>query len=485
MLLAESAVICAAALGAALALTALTLAALAPVIETQLGRPAPRGTSSIAVDSTVLVATGAISVIVALMLSLAPLLMARDRQLTDALRQDGRGTGAGPSMRRMRSALIAFELAGSLVLLAGCGLMIRSTVEMLHTDLGFRAAGLVRTRIVMRARQYPDRAAYRRIYGQLADRVSAVTGSPVVFTNWPPFTITPRLLIEKEAGGDAVPARTLGVSAGYFSMHGVRIRQGRDFTAAEASAAESVAVISETLSRSLWPDGDAIGKRARGVEQTQGGSTPGPWRTIVGIAADVRQTYEDNDRNDFYTPMMPENRFGSFYLQTRQPVSLLLESVKTAVAGIDRDATVNEPRPVPAEDQRLSGTGFMTSLLTGFAGVALFLAMMGIYGATAYTVQQRRKEIAVRVALGASSRTVSWMFLREAALVLGTGTAGGLLCAVPVSRALRDQVYGVESFDPLTYAVACTLLIGTALAAVWWPSRRAAMGNPTAALNTN
>jgi predicted permease len=388
-------------------------------------------------------------------------------------------------MRRMRSALIAFELGGSLVLLACCGLMIGSALQMMHTDLGFKADGLVRTRVVLRARKYPDGAAYRRFYEHLADRVSAVTGSPVVFTNWPPFTITPKLLIEKEAGGDAVRAGTLGVSAGYFSMHGVYIRQGRDFTAAEASAAEPVAVISETLSNSLWPDGGALGKRVRGVEQTQGGSTPGPWRTIVGIAADVRQTYDDVDRKDFYTPMLPDIRFGSFYLRTRQPMPSLLEALKMAVAGIDRDAIVNEPRPAPAEDQRLSGTRFMSLLLTAFAAIALFLAMLGIYGATAYTVQQRRKEIAVRVALGASSRTVSWMFLREAALVLGMGMAGGLLCVVPVSRMLRNQVYGVESFDSLTYTVACTLLIGTGLAAVWWPARRAAMGNPSTALNTN
>ena len=277
-----------------IAITAFLLAALAPLIETQLGRPAPSA-SGITIDTTVLLIVGGIGLLVAVALSLAPL-TSWGRGLTNALRQDGRVASEGRTMRRLRSGLIAFEIAGSLVLLVGCGLMIRSVLNMMSTDFGFDADGLSRSRIMLRARNYPDAAAYRLFHQRFAGRVSDATGSTVVFSSWATFVPPPTHLIQTDERDAGLNAGAISVSAGYFSTLGIDVRQGREFTAQEASAEAPVAVISETLARRLWPDGSAVGRRARGVEQTAGGSSPGPWRTVIGIVGDVRQTYDDVDR---------------------------------------------------------------------------------------------------------------------------------------------------------------------------------------------
>jgi hypothetical protein len=380
--------------------------------------------------------------------------------------------------------LIAFEIAGSLVLLIGCGLMIRSAVNMMATDLGFDADGLVKSRIMLRARNYPDAAAYRLFHERFARRVSDATGSAVVFSSWPPFVPPPTHLIEP-AEGDAVSGGAIAVSAGYFSAFGIALRQGREFTADEASAEAPVAVVSETLASRLWPGGGVAGRRVRSVEQTPGGSTPGPWRTVVGIAGDVRQTYDDADRSDFYMPRTPDGRFGTFYLRTGRPAPRLFEDFQRAAAGIDRDAVINPPGLVAGDDQALAGTRFLTLLLTAFAAVAAFLAMLGIYGVTAYGVQQRHKELAIRVALGASERAVVRVFMREGAILLGGGTAAGLIGGIALSRVLRYQVFGVQGFDVSTYVVACALLSAAGLTAVFLAARRAALTDPVRTLNAS
>jgi len=482
MLLAETSLICVAALGLGVALTALVLGALAPLVERQLGRQAPND-SGIAIDSAVLLIVGAVGVLVTVALSLAPLWSAR-RGLTNALQQDARVATEGRSMRRLRSGLIAFEIAGSVVLLVGCGLMIRSAVEMLGTDLGFNPHGLRASRIMLRARNYTHPAAYRQFHERFAARVQELTGASVVFSSWPPFVPPPSHLIEPDAGSASVTGGAIAVSAGYFSTFGIQMRQGREFTAHEASAEGPVAILSETLARRLWRDGNALGRRVRGIEQTQGGSTPGPWRTVIGIASDVRQEYDDRDQGDFYTPRTPDGRFGSFYIRSGRPAPFLYETFQGAAAEIDRDAVINRPREVAGDNHALAGTRFLTVLLTAFAAVTTLLAMLGIYGVTAYAVQQRQKEVAIRIALGASDHAVVRLFLREGILLLGVGTAAGLLGGALLFRVLRYELFGVGRFDAPTWLLACALLLSAGLIAVFWAARRASLANPVTALNT-
>jgi hypothetical protein len=386
-------------------------------------------------------------------------------------------------MRRVRRGLIAFEVAGSLVLLVGCGLMVRSVVQMMATDLGFEPRGLSASRIMLRARNYPDAAAYRRFHERFASELSSSAGAPVVFSTWPPFVPAPSAVIEPERGATSAPGGSIGVSAGYFEAFGIPLRQGREFTREEASTGAAVAVVSESLARRLWPVEGPLGHRVRSVEQTPSGATPGPWRTIVGVAADVRQAYDDTERGDFYTPRTPDGRFGTFYVRTDRPAVPLFDDLRRVAAGIDRDAVVNPPRLLAGDDHALAQMRFTSYLLTGFAAGAAGLAMLGIYGVTSYGVQQRRKEIAIRIALGASERAVVGIFVREGAWLLGVGTGAGVLAGIGVSWVLRHRVFGVGPFDPATYLIAWLLLVGAGLAAAAWGARAAALGHPVAALN--
>ena len=144
----------------------------------------------------------------------------------------------------------------------------------------------------------------------------------MVFSSWPPFVEAPERRVETEA--TAASAGTIAVSPGYFSVFRIAMRQGREFADTDASGAEPVAVISDTLARQLFPTGPALGQRVRVVEQTPDGAAAGPWRTVIGLAADVRQTYDDANRADFYTPKIPDGRYGTFYLRTSRPPALLL-----------------------------------------------------------------------------------------------------------------------------------------------------------------
>jgi hypothetical protein len=283
--------------------------------------------------------------------------------------------------------------------------------------------------------------------------------------------------------GAAADAGAIGVSAGYFATFSIPIRVGREFTTAESAGETPLAVVSETLARRLWPAEPALGKVVRAIEQTPAGPTPGPWRTVVGIARDVRQTYDDAATADFYTPRMPDGRFGTFYVRTSLSPPLLFDHLRGVAAEIDPNAIVNPPRMVSGDDQALAGTRFLTILLSVFAAVAAFLAMLGIYGATAYAVQQRRKEVAIRLALGATTGAVVRIFVRDGAVLLGLGTTAGLIGGVALARTLRHQVFAVHGFDPLTFAVAATLLLAAGFLAIFRGARAAAHTDPASALN--
>jgi predicted permease len=480
MLLAETSLLCGTTLVCGVGLTALALGTVAPLVERELGRPAP-GAAGITLDATVLAIVGGVSLIAAVLLSLVPM-SSWGRRLTNALGHDARIATEGRLIRRLRAGLIAFEIAGALVLLVGCGLMVRSVVQMLSTDLGFEARGLSASRIMLRARHYPDAAAFRRFHERFAQDLAATTGSLVAFSSWPPFVPPPEHLIESDAAS-APTAGAIAVSAGYFRVFQIPVREGRHFTAAEASTEAPVAIVSESLARRLWPGASALGRRVRNVERTQGGDRPGPWRTVIGVAGDVRQTYDDDVRRDFYWPRTPDGRYGTFYVRTARPGPRLFGDVQRVAAGIDPDAVINQPRLVANENQALAGTRFMTVLLSAFAGGAALLAMLGIYGVTAYAMQQRRKEIAIRVALGATNRAVTAIFLRQGAWLLGAGIGAGVAGGLLMSRFLRHQVFGVGSFDPLTYAAATLLLAAAGLAAVLWAARSAMARHPLRALN--
>jgi len=495
MLVAESCLICGAALALGLALTGSTLRLLAPLIEERLGRDAPGGASAIALDPTVLLVAVAAGVLVAMTLSFIPLLTPWERRLADTLRREGKSGTDGPAMRRLRSSLIALEVAASFALLVGCGLMIRTVVNMARADLGFRTERVERARVALPSRTYPDPQTFLRFYDRLNERLSSLSNSPYALTNFIPFYEYPKQDVEVDAdfgksNDYRLNASVMAVSDSYFGMLGVNLRQGRGFTSADREGAEPVAVISETLARRLWPYGSVgesvIGRRIRAADQPDR-NVVAVWRTIVGVVRDVRQTHTDNDLSDIYIPFFQApSRYAPLYVKTDRPLSSWLESLRAAVAEIDPQVLVSGSSSLETEAGRqLAGPKFLMALLTGFALFAALLAVLGIYGVTAYAVRQREREIAIRVAVGASPGAIIRMYLKEGGLTLAVGIGCGMFGAVAVARMLENQLHGVKSFDIATLLGASAFMVLTGLLAIWRPAGRAADRNPIASLNEN
>jgi putative ABC transport system permease protein len=485
MLGAEAGLVCSAALAAGLLLAGLTVGLIAPNVESQLGRPAPGGTASIAIDSTVVLIAGGVAAVVALSLAFVPALAPWQRRLASTLRRAGRGGTDGLSMRRLRASLIALEVAGSLALLVGCGLMIRSVVGMLRGDLGFSTARIVRASIVFPGRAYPDHAARSQFYRRLVERVGTLSDSPVALTSWPPYFETPRETLELPGGDSRGRVGVVSVGPGYFATLNVPVRRGRAFTDADGPGAEPVAVVSEALARRLWPDGGAIGRSIRAVPDAMPGSAPAAWRTVVGVVGDVRQTHGDEELDDVYLPFLQTTfeRFVTFYFRSDRPVPELLANLRTVLAEADPRVVVRGLQRMSDEDRQLAGTTFLTSLSAGFAGFAVILALLGLYGVTAYSVQQRRREIAIRVALGATAQGIAALFLRDTGRVLGIGLVCGVAGAVAVVKLLQNRVTGVGAFDLTTLVIAGGVMAAAGLLATWLPARGAAGRSPITSLN--
>jgi predicted permease len=478
MLIVESTMLVGAGAAIGLAASLALLRTLAPSIEEQLGRPSPR-IDGFGVDSTVIGVTAAICLAIVMVIALMPL-AAWSRRLVTSLRQNVRISTDGRVSQRLRQTLIAFEVAGSLVLLIGCGLLLRSVNAMVTMNLGFDDGDLVHARVMLKAGKYADGDAASQVHAGVAARIAAATGSPVAFSTWPPFVVAPDRRIDTDTA--STTAGMISVTPGYFSLFHIPVRAGQDFTNADLAPGASVAIVSETLASRLWPPGTAVGRRVRLVDETPRGLAPDVWRTVIGVAGDVRQGYGDPQTADFYRPKMPDSQYGTFYLRSARPMGPLIADIRAAAATVDPDVVIGQSRAVVDDDRALGSARRLSTLLLGFAAMSMFLAMLGIYGVTAYAVAQRHKEIAIRSALGASAGTIVWQFMRQGAFLLAIGSAIGVGGGVVLSRGLSSQVFGVERLDALTSVVASGVLIGVGLLSVWGPARRAARVEPVRAL---
>jgi predicted permease len=486
LLMAESGLLCVVALLLVLGLTRTALRLLAPLIESQLGRPAPGGVSAITLDGTVVLAVAITGVVIAFSLCLIPLTTPWRRRLAQTLHGAGRHGTDGTSMARVRSVLIGFELAGSLVLLVGCGLMLRSVLEMAQADLGFRTDDVVRVRVVIPEQAYADASTRYAFYDRVTERAAALARARVALTSWPPFAESMSMPLVADGSADLKPTGgIITVGPDYFTVLGTSIRDGRAFTRADRLGAEPVAIVSETLARRLWPGQRAVGHRIRAVEGAGRSQPVATWRTVVGVAQDVRQTYGDPELGDVYLPFyqIPPERFGTFYLQTAMSAVAVESQLRSAIAESDPMAIVRGAGSVESENRQLAGTRFLTLMLSAFGALAAILAVVGMYGAIAYAVLQRRREFAIRIALGATRQAVTRLSMRTGGLVVACGLAAGVLAASGAGRVLRSRLYGVPAFDVWTILAACVLMGGAGLVAVWWPARRAASVDPVTILS--
>jgi putative ABC transport system permease protein len=433
----------------------------------------------------------AIALVSSAFFGVAPALRVSRSDVQAGLREGGRGSTGG-LRDRARAGLIVAEVALSLLLLFGAGLLIRSAIALQRTNPGFDPRGVLSARMTLPQTSYTDPARIVETLRRIGDAAGAIPGaSSAAITSYAAMGSGGGSNGLVPEGQDSTVKNriisTLRVATpGFFATMGVPIVRGRNFNDVDRAGGQGVMIVSERLAALAFPGRDPIGKRISCC-------VPGPdaLRIVVGVAGDIRSRGPAiAPVPEFYLPLTqaPDvvwNWFRTVYLVVRTPgePSALIKPLNAAVARIDPDLPLFDVRTM---EQRLSGTlataRFNTLLLSLLGAIGLLLAASGIYGVIAYFVSQRTQEIGVRIALGATPGAVMRLILGQAMRPVAIGTAIGLGVALASSRVLAGQLFGVSRSDPLTVAAVVATLIGVALVASAVPARRAAAVDPTRAL---
>jgi len=483
--LAESAILCGIALAISLTLTTWIVSGLMPRIETSLGRVVPGGDAGGALGWFVagLVAAGAGVVILVILLTT---MVALRRHMAIGLRSHARAGGDGPVVRWARAGLVSLQIGGSIALLVGCGLMVRTAMGLLGVDLGITTTGVVRTRVALPAGGDQGHEARLSFYDRLTAIITDRPGTQIAFANWPLF-VEPARVQEVEYSGEAMVSTrsaVTAVSAGYTEVLGIPVLEGRGFGSGDRVGSAPVALVSTSLARRLWPAGHAVGQRLRTADRAQAGEPVGPWRLVVGVVGDVRQTPMDSDLADVYVPFFQVPlQFASVMIRSTDTPSIWLQTMREALGRIDPHVLAGVPTSLDVErDRLLAGRRLLAWMLSGFAAFATFLTVLGVYGVTAHAARQRESEVALRLALGATPRQVSRLFFAETSRVVGAGIAVGVVGAGLVGRVLKSQLHQLSSFDPATVGATMAVMSMAALVAAWVPVRRVARQSPARVL---
>jgi predicted permease len=446
----------------------------------------------VGIDSRVLLFTVLLSVCSGILFGLAPALRVSRLDLNATLKDASRGSagtsavwGHGNNVRRL---LVVSELALSVVLLIGAGLLIRSFARLQNVSPGFNAQNVLTFDLTMTGRKYGDKQAILNTYRQLWDRlehvpeVSAaggVTSLPLSQAYaWTPITVEGRTPLP---GEKFLNADERIVGGHYFEAMGIPLRRGRFFNQQDDASKPRVVLVDEYMAEQVWPGQDPIGKRIHIVEL----KSDDPWQTVVGVVGRVKQDALDSDpRIAFYLPQTQyPTRAMTVALRSGNDPSGVLSAVKNELRKLDADLPMYYVRTMQQRvDESLARRRFSRLLLAVFAGVALALAAIGIYGVMAYLVNQGTREIGIRVALGATRRNIVSLVVRQGMTLGLSGVAIGLAGAFLLTRLIRSLLFGVEATDPVTF-VGIALLLGlVALLASYIPARRASRVDPLVAL---
>jgi len=439
------------------------------------------------VDSAVLGFTLAVSVLTGLLFGAAPAFEASRRAIRDALSRNMRvaaGTGGG-----LRSALAVAEIALALVLLTGAGLMLKSLWRLQAVDPGFKPESVLTMTVTLPDAVYREPADVKAFYGRVLEKLASVPGVTVsAAVNWLPLEgmlTRGDLTIENGHFPPAYAVDKLVVSPDYFRTMGIRLLSGRDFSSRDTPDAPHVALVGQSAARTLWPGEDPVGKRI----SESGSARAKDWYTIVGVVSEVRQFSLARSANPavyFPYPQSPHPGWlphVSFVARTATDARQVAPGMRAAIRAVDADQPVERMTSMPdLIAATASDRAFQARLLALFAALALALAAIGVYAVLAYAVSLRTREIGIRMALGAASRDVLRMVLMRtfalAACGLSLGTAGALFA----SKALARMLYEVKPHDAPTMIAVAGILGAAALAAGWFPARRASRVDPAVSL---
>ena len=436
-------------------------------------------------DARVLLFTLTVSLLTSLLAGIFPAITVSRVNLTDFLASAG-GRGGSSAGTRVQSALIVFESALVVVLLAGAGLLIRSYINVESVDTGF-SQSTVTTNIQFdhRYSQGPQRSAFiRNLLARLqqlpgVQAAGAVNHLPLSNTESIGFFVVDGYPNQKDQ-----LAQGCVVTRDYFSAMRIPMVAGRSFNDADRPMSQHLVIINQSFAQKYFAGRNPIGgKVGPGDPQTPG--TPVDWKTVIGVLADVRHTSLEKPA----TPQIyafDDNLDGGFVaVCSSLPPSIVAGEIRSALYSLDANLPVSEIQTMGDLVSVASARRrFQSSLLTAFAGIALFLALVGLYGLMAYSVGRRTREVGIRMALGAQRLDVVKLVLKKAALLLGLGLVCGLGCAWFATRALQSFLFGIGQHDPITIASVCLLLVVCGSIAAFIPARRAASIDPVQALRS-
>jgi putative ABC transport system permease protein len=447
--------------------------------------------SEIGIDATVLLVTLLVSILTGVIFGLAPLLHLAMKNV-HALLKDAAGSASGSgAAQNFRRGLVAFEIGSAMLLLICCGLMVRAFWKLQEVDIGLNARGANSMRVTLPRAAYSDNQKIENLWSRLQERIIHLPGvqSAALVSGLPPARRVDANDTEIEGfvpkpGG---PIQNVdfyqSVSEGYFETMGIRLIEGRFFTASDAGGAPNVAIVNQTMARMFWGNDSPLGHRVR-----PSGLNSQEWCTVVGVVADVKNAGIDKPTgSEIYLPYRQPygaGRVGMYVMLRGKNDSLdLAGAVRRELRDLDPTlpiSSVFSMEEVLSKAQ--SRPRFLTLLLTVFSGVALALALVGIYGVLSYLVARRSKEFGLRMALGAPRPHVLGLVLKQGAMLALAGVGIGLLTALAFTRVMSSLLYGVKTIDPLTFIVMPLALAAVAMLASYVPARRATKVDPMVAL---
>jgi putative ABC transport system permease protein len=445
----------------------------------------------VGLDASVLLFTLGVSFLTGLLFGLAPALQASKPDFNEALKEGGRGSTEGLSRNRVRSLLVVVEVALSLVLLIGAGLMIKSFYQLLNVNPGFEPDHVLTASFSLPPVKYPGAEQQAAFFQQLVERVRALPGvQSAAFVNPLPLSnnmIQNILTIEgrpPQAPGERLITNTRIASADYIQTMGIPIKRGRAFNEHDGKDGPTVFLVNETFVQRYFPNEDPIGKRIK-VSIRPSPDKPDANGEIVGVVGDVKhQTLDKEAGPESYVPAASfAESYMTLVARTSSDPAALTSALRGAVQEIDREQPVYEIQTMNQVLAHSVATRRFNMLLLGiFAAVALILAGVGIFGVMNYSVTQRTHEIGIRMALGAQHSDVLRMIVGQGMILTIIGVAVGLATAFMLTRVMVGLLYGVSATDPLTFAGVSVLLSAVALLACYIPARRATKVDPMVAL---
>ena len=451
--------------------------------------------ADVQIDWRVLAFTAVVAVVTGLAFGLAPALHASRTGLTDSLKTGGRGAASSVS-QRLRRALVVGEIAFAVLLVIAAGLLVRSFWALSHVNAGFQAEHVMTARITPSQPFCSDGARCLTFCRQVLDRIRAspgVSGAALVNTLPLDGRVAKRSLnLEGRTVPEAENAPLFWlnvVTPEYLRVMSIPVLSGRAFTEADLSGNPAVAIVPRATARRFWTEDSAVGKRIRFVGENH-------WHTVVGVAGDVRAHDLRQDVPDFiagavYVPYGPRATLED----GRIPVEMTIVAMTTtdaprfeaalrqAIAGLSQEIPVSDVQTMGATvSGAVASPASVTTLFVAFAGLALVLGVIGIYGVLSFLVSKRTREIGIRIALGAQRRDVFQSVMKEGAQLALAGVAIGVAAAAAVTRVLARELYGVGTTDPVTYAVVAIVMVIVTMAACCIPTYRAMRVDPLIAL---